>query len=112
VAELREEAARACALTREQALDILARIARGEVARYLDEHGRVDPRAVKATGGPDVEAVEQYDGPESQTRKVKIRSPVQAIERLARMCGWDKQGPLDGQGITINLNIGEADDPE
>lgn len=46
VQELRDQAAQHCALQRDEGLAILARIARGELTPYLDEHGRRDARKV------------------------------------------------------------------
>jgi hypothetical protein len=65
---------------------ILARAARGELPTYIEE---------------------VWDGQGQVCRTVKARHPIEAIQRVARMCGWDKQAPGEAEGITINLNIGE-----
>ena len=44
------------------------------------------------------------------SRKLKIRDPIRAIERIAHMCGWDKQGPLVSEGVSIYLHMGD-DEP-
>jgi hypothetical protein len=111
VQQIREENNRACQLAREEALAILTRIARGKVAPYLEADGSVDVRKVKEFGGPDVEAVEEYVSGKALSRKLKIRDPIRAIERIAHMCGWDKQGPLVADGIIINLNMGGDECP-
>ena len=84
VQELREENAERCALTREEALQILARCARGE-----------EPSEIKET----------YRNGKVQ-RIIRARRPIEAIARIARMCGWDKQGPIEAEGVAIYLNIG------
>jgi len=106
VQALREEMAAQCALTRQEALHILTQIARGKLSNYLDENGDIDLQRVKALGGPDIEAVEKSDLMRGMARKLKVRSQIQAIERIAHMCGWDKQGPLVADGVIINLNLG------
>ena len=111
VQELREENAERCALTREEALAIGTRIARGALPTYLDETGHIVPAKVKALGGPDIEAFEEVHGKDGMLRRtLRLRNPIEAIARLSRMCGWDKQGSLEAEGVVINLNIGGPDE--
>jgi hypothetical protein len=110
--QLRDEAARQSHLSRDEALAILADIARGKVPKYLDEQGDIDLGTVKRAGGSDIEGVE-HDESEKGGRKLRlrVRNPIQAIERIARMCGWDKQATfLSGEGISITLHMGEPPD--
>ncbi len=116
VEELREENNRISQLSCQEALAILARIARGELSRYLDSEGHIRPELVQQ-GGPEIESYSERQrvapGDEDMvllSRKLKIRDPIRAIERISHMCGWDKQGPIEAEGVTINLLIGEPDD--
>ena len=106
VQALREDMAQASKLTREEALEILAKIARANLTDYLDASGEIDPKKLPL-GGPDLEQIAITESEMGVARKLKVRNPIQAIERIARMCGWDKQLGLDSDGITINLNLGD-----
>ena len=37
---------------------------------------------------------------------IKLRDPIRAIERLAKMLGWDAPDKLEVAGVTFNLNLG------
>ena len=84
------------------------------MSRYLDEHGHIRPELVQE-GGPDVEAYSENQsvrgGDDGDmivlSRKLKIRDPIRAIERIAHMCGWDKQGPIVAEGVSIYLHMGD-----
>lgn len=108
VQALREEMAAHCTLTRQEALEILTRIARGELSTYLDDDGHVDPRKVKALGGPDIQSLETSDREGAVRCRLRLRDPIRAIDLIARMCGWYRQSLLAGEGITITINTGEA----
>jgi hypothetical protein len=115
VQALREQNNRISELSRKEALAILARIARGELSQYLDHEGHIRPELVQQ-GGPELEsyAERRRVGPGDEdmillSRKLKIRDPIRAIERLAHMCGWDHQGPIQAEDVNIHLNIGGPD---
>jgi len=116
VLALREEMDKASELSRSEALQILTRIARGELGKYLDEEGHIRPERL-STSGPDLESYSEDQGMTGSgdeamitlSRKLKVRNPIQAIERIAKMCGWDKQRDFEAEGITINIDVGEHD---
>ena len=87
VQALREEMAARCILTRKEALEILTRIARGKLSTYLDDDGHVDPRKVKALGGPDIQSFETIDREGAVSCRLQLHDPIRAIELIARMCG-------------------------
>jgi len=91
VQALREEMGAPCILTRQEALGILTRIARGKLSTYLDDDGHVDPRKVKALGGPDVQSFETIDREGAVSCRLQLHDPIRAIELIARICDWDKQ---------------------
>jgi len=67
VEQLRAEAEERATITRDEALALLAVIARGKQSAVA----------------------------------------VRAIDRLAKMCGWDKQAVLGDDRVTITLNLGD-----
>jgi len=108
VQALRKERAVHCILTRQEALEILTRIARSELSTYLDDDGHVDPRKVKALGGPDIQSYEITDRGGAVSCKLQLHDPIRAKELIARMCGWDNQADIAAEGITIALTMGKA----
>ena len=107
VKKLRDQAMSKSCLSRREALEILASIARGKLAAYLKKNG--DINALKLVeSGADLEEVAVAHTKYGINRKIKARNPIQAIERIAKLCGWDKQGTLELDGISINLNLGSV----
>lgn len=102
-AEARNEAI----LSRQEALAILTEISRGQLVDLLDDYGNIDPAKIKKAG----RALESYEnitgnGENSDTRiKAKIRDPISAIDRIAKLEGWDKQKDLNLDGVVFNLNL-------
>ena len=113
VDRMNEEARKNAIMSREEALGILSQIGRGKITNYLTEDGEIDVSKVASQGGSDVEelTVTETEGESfsRSQRKLKVRNPVQAIERLAKLEGWDKQNQLNIEGITFNINTGEND---
>jgi len=110
VEQLRAECEAHAAMSREEALEIAANIARGKLSDYLDQDGHIDPAKVVACG-PDLdEYTEDTMGAMTVRRKVKLGSRLAAIDRTAKMCGWDKQAALGDGQIVINLNMGDPPD--
>ena len=103
--EARAAAAKPLHMQRDEALSILAQIARGQVADYLDDDGRVDPRALKALGGPAVESLEQESTKGRQRAVLKLRDPIRAIERIARLMGWDEPERHAVGQVTVTLDV-------
>jgi len=106
IKRLRAETEKAGILSRQEALDILTRIAQGQLPAYLGDDGEIDPSTLKA-GGPDLEQISTTPGEHGVARRIKVRSPIKAIERIAKMCGWDQRTGIEAEGITINLNMGD-----
>jgi len=103
--KLRDEVMSKSCLSRREALEILASIARGKLAAYLEKNGDINSSKLVESGA-DLEEVAIAHSRYGTSRKVRIRNPIQAIERIAKMCGWDKQGTLELDGVSINLNLG------
>jgi len=79
----REESDLLSQLSREKALAILARIARGELPAYLDESGGIDTEEIRDQGGPDVEAVEEPTGGRSPP-SIALRMCAPILEHSSR----------------------------
>ena len=91
-------------LTRNEALAILSDIARGKLSNYMDATGEISPVKV-AEAGYSLEACECLTTDRGNQHKIKIRNPIQAIERIAKMLGWDESPKMDHGGVTFNLNL-------
>jgi len=105
VQELRDRAADKAVAERREALVELTRIARGRLGNYLREDGTIDV-AKLADAGPEVESFQLVDTEHGQRASIKLRDPIRAIERLAKMLGWDQPDKLEVAGVTLNLNLG------
>jgi phage terminase small subunit len=110
LAGMRKKSTSKAVMTRQRALELLTEIGEGRVPTYLTPDGEIDEAKV-AAGGADVEeftkAVTHTDRSTTTRTKVKVRNPVQAIERLAKMQGWDKPDQLQVEGVTFNLQMGD-----
>jgi phage terminase small subunit len=103
--KLRDAVAAKAVLTRQEALEALTRIVREslDIGVFLDGQGRIDMQKVLAAGAGvqdlDEETVMKPDEEcPVRNRKLKLRDPVRAIERLARLEAWDKQ-PDDSKPV-------------
>lgn len=106
---LQEHAEKAAIMDRTEALKVLSAIGRGGLHHYVDEFGNPDPAKI-GQPGPDLQEAEVRFEKDGEMRKIKVRDPVKAIERLAKMQAWDQQSEFDAQGVTFNLNIGNGHD--
>lgn len=102
---LQEHAEQEAIMDRKEALKVLSEIGRGGLHNYLDENGSPDPKKLGKPGRDLLEAEMRADD-NGVTRKVKARDPVKAIERLAKMQGWDSADKLEVEGIQFQLNMG------
>lgn len=79
-------------------------IACGKLSDFLDDKGEVDPAKI-ANAGYSLEAYDYISGDRDSQCKVKIRNPIQAIERLSKLLGWDEPEKVDHGGVIFNLNL-------
>ena len=91
-------------MTRQEALEILSEIGRGKLSDFINENGEIDKEAV-SKAGYSLEEFSIAAGKYGDNKKVKVRNPIQAIERLSKMLGWDKQAELDIGGVTFHINL-------
>jgi phage terminase small subunit len=89
-------------ITRERALEILSEIAEGKISEFITESGDIDTVAV-AKSGHTVESFRQAITDSGSTKSIKVRDPISAIDRIAKLEGWDKQkeSPVDGINFTF-----------
>ena len=106
VRALRQQSMDAAVLDRQEALAILSDIARGQISNYLDDDGAIDPRAIKAMGGPDIERLELHTAQGRQKALLRLRDPIRAIDRIARLEGWDEPERLGVGQVTISIDTG------
>ena len=113
--ELNNRAVSEAVLGKQEAMEILSAIARGQVKKYVNDQGRFIDGSISESGA-DLASVEliEHEGLSTSTtrRKIKMNDPVKAIERLARLRGWDKEQRLDIGGVTFVMDTGddETDD--
>lgn len=81
----------------DEACMILTSIARGRVVDYLDEDGRIDIKLLRSNQPAAVLSIEtemHIEGNNSNptyihATKFKLHSPINAIQQLSKMKGWD-----------------------
>ena len=105
--ELRDRAATEQVMKRREGLVVLSEIGRSRLTDYLNPDGSIDIQKA-ATGGPEIEELQQIVTARGRHVKLKIRDPVKAIERLAKLSGWDKQ--TVPEGVTFNLHLGGCEE--
>jgi phage terminase small subunit len=88
------------AMDREAACQILARIARGKLADFLQANGEIDLDKVRRAGQELEQYVDDISG-DSRRRRIKLRDPVRALELLGKFLGWEaaRKLELSGQGV-------------
>lgn len=105
VRELQDRAADAAVMDRREALLTLTQIARGKLGKYLTASGQIDTEKLPEAGA-ELESTGFSDSPDGHREQIKLRDPIRAIERLAKMLGWDQPDKLEVAGVTFSLNLG------
>ena len=95
IRELRADVEAILGIDRREALEILARIANGRLSGFLNDDGTISLQKVRDSGQELQEYVEESLGMGGVRRKIKLRDPVVALERLAKMMGWELPDKLD-----------------
>lgn len=89
---LRQENYRAIGIDRVEILEILTEIARGKLQDFVNKSGGISIHGKKY--GRAVESIQtvQVGGAENPktVKKIKLRSPVEAIDRICKIVGFDK----------------------
>ena len=91
IAFLRAANAAACQLSKDEALNILADIARAKITDYMDADGTLSvKRREKTVAVSSLKSRRIYAKGEDigEEREIRLRDPREAIETIAKMCGW------------------------
>lgn len=97
----------------DEACTILTSIARGRVADYLDEDGRIDIKLLRSNQPAAVLSIEtemhiegsNADPTYIHATKFKLHSPISAIQQLSKMRGWDAPTKND---ITVSQTFADV----
>ncbi|MDA3872406.1 MAG: terminase small subunit [Kiritimatiellae bacterium] len=104
VETLQAQAQTAAILTRQRALEILTDIAEGRISEFIQENGEIDTAAVSRSGHT-IESFRQAVTEGGTTRSIKVRDPITAIDRIAKLEGWDKQQDDGDKGVNFTFII-------
>ena len=90
-------------MDREEILQILGEIARGKLQTFVSKdgtitiHGKENERAIEA-----LEVTEYLDGETpKRVRKIKLRSPVEAIDKICKIVGLDSPQKIELTGSVL-----------
>lgn len=85
-----------------EAKRILSRIARARLGDYLAANGSVCLAKVRQAA-QEIAELEQAATAQGNRRRIKLRDPIAAIERLARLSGWDapERHQIEGAVLVI-----------
>lgn len=112
IRQIQTEQRSALIMEYDEACAILSSIARGRVADYLGEDGRIDTNRIRTNQPAAVLSIEtdmhiegsNADPTYVHTTKFKLHSPIAAIQQLAKMRGWD--APTESK-VTITQSFAE-----
>lgn len=88
-----------------EACEILTAVARGNVGDYLGDDGAIDIDRIRkvcpqAVQGIDVTTQVDRDGNVSHITKFRLADRVRALERLAKLRGWDQPAKVQTEDVT------------
>lgn len=88
-----------------EACEILTAMGRGNVGDYLGDDGAIDIDRIRkvcpqAVQGIDVTTQVDNDGNVSHITKFRIADRVRALERLAKLRGWDQPARIQTEDVT------------
>lgn len=88
-----------------EACEILTAMARGNVAHYMGAGGEIDHQAIlnhfpQAVQAVDVSTAIDHDGNATRITKLRLCDRVRALERLAKLRGWDQPAKVQTEDVT------------
>lgn len=112
IRRIQTERRNAAIMEYDEACSILSSIARGRVSDYLGESDRIDIRRIRESNPSAVQSIQhemRIDGPNDNPQyihitKFKLHSPIQAIQTLAKMKGWEHAQKVD---VTVERSFAE-----
>ena len=72
-----------------EAVNVMSEIVRARVGRFIKPDGDIDIEEVRRAGPEVAESTVRCGGEGKVTYRLKLRDPIAATERLAKMLGWD-----------------------
>ena len=108
--ELRERAADATVGDLREACQVSTAIMRAKLSDFTDENGRIDKRKLDSHAIQSIDEVSSMAGTAVIT-KLRLHSPLEGIEKLARLKKWYEPGlPINQDNRVINIFVmdGEA----
>lgn len=97
IARLQAEATTDAVLTHRETLEILTRIARANFADFITADGRIDLAAVRSARP---EGLVSLDVLSDGSMRLRLADRVKAIERLAKLLGWDSPARVQTEDVT------------
>lgn len=98
IEELRAKAECEAIATRRETLIALTRILRACPSDIIDENGSIDLRKVREMR-QELAGIEIEDTPNGRKYKVKFKDGIAAIDRLAKLEGWDAPQKVEMWGL-------------
>ena len=102
-------------MTYEEACLKLSDMARANLTDYVDEHCNIELYEGHPAGLLEATVRHEDNGdkaPDATITKIKVHNPIAAIERLAKLCGWDrpqKIAPTDPSGERPYKDLNDVD---
>lgn len=98
------KAATAAVCSKAEVMEVLSRIVRGSTKDYVRPDGTITLEALRQSG-QEVESVQVDETPSGPRVKVRMRDPIRAAERLAKMLDWDSAERHEVSGVTFTLDM-------
>jgi len=100
---LRAENYKAIGIDRVEILEILTEIARGKLQDFVNKSGGINIHGKKYGRAAESIQTVQVGGDENPktVKKIKLRSPVEAIDRICKIVGFDKPVKVEHKGTVL-----------
>jgi len=107
IQDLKDKIARKNILTRQQGLELLTKIALGDLTDIIGEDGEIETKALKKLG-PALGAYSTSDSRYGKNRAAKLLDPIKAIERIAKIEGWDAPIQHQVEQVSFDIQLGHG----
>lgn len=101
-----------------EACELLTSMARGHIGHYVGAEGEIDPQAIlthhpQAVQALDTSTALDSDGNATRITKLRLCDRVRALERLAKLRGWDQPAKVQTEDVTpARYDLSKLDDAE
>lgn len=101
IKQLTDSATSACIMEYAEACEILTAMARGNIGHYMGVDGGIDRAAIVNDYPQAVQSVDVVTLPDGgQVTKLRLNDRVRALERLAKLRGWDRPAQVQTEDVT------------